>query len=85
MVTLEAAKVGVQGLVISKLDYCNAVLLGVFDQQLNKLQKIQNMGSHVFNNLGKYNHVNDSMKDLLTEGARAHLVQDSGHSVPMCY
>ena len=54
----------VQGIVISKLDYCNALLLRVSDQQLNKLQKIQDMGSNVINNLGKYNHVTDHMKDL---------------------
>ena len=53
-----------QGLVISKLDYCNALLLGVSDQQLNKLMKIQNMGSHVINHLGKYDHVTGSLKDL---------------------
>ena len=64
MVTPEAAKVLVQGAVISKLDYCNALLLGVSDQQLNKLQKIQNMWYHVINNLWKYDHVTDSMKDL---------------------
>ena len=64
MVTPEAAKVLVQGLVISKLAYCNVLLLGVSDQQLIKLHKIQNLGCCVFNNLGKYDHATDSMKDL---------------------
>ena len=64
MVAPEAAKVLMQGLMISKLDYCNALLLGVSDRQLNKHQKIQNMGCHVIDNLGKYDQVTDSMKDL---------------------
>ena len=64
IITPEGAKILVQGLVISNLDYCNTLLLGVSDQQLSKLQKIQNMGCHVINKLGKYDHVTDSMTDL---------------------
>ena len=64
MIMPEGAKIFVQVLVISNLDYCNTLLLGVSDQQLSKLQKIQEMGYHVINNLGKYDHVTDSMKDL---------------------
>ena len=37
LLTSEAAKIIIQGLVISKLDYCNGLLLGV-SVQLNKLQ-----------------------------------------------
>ena len=36
MVTPEAAKALVQGLVIGKLDYCNTLLLGVSDQQASE-------------------------------------------------
>ena len=64
LLTPEAAKVIVQGLVISRLDYCNVLLLGVADQQLRKLQMIQNMGCRIINNLRKYDHVSDAMKDL---------------------
>ena len=43
LLTPEAAKIIVQGLVISKLDYCNGLLLGISNHQLNKLQTVQNM------------------------------------------
>ena len=44
LLTPEVAKIIVQGLVISKLDYCNGLLLGISNHQLNKLQIVQNMG-----------------------------------------
>ena len=41
LLTPEAAKIIAQGLVISKLDYCNGLLLGISNHQLNKLQIVQ--------------------------------------------
>ena len=64
LLTPEATKVIVQGLVISKLDYCNILLLGVSSNQLNKLQMMQNMGCRVINNLQKFDHVSSAMRDL---------------------
>ena len=43
LLTPETAKIIFQGLVISKLDYCNGFLLGVTAHQMNKLQIVQNM------------------------------------------
>ena len=40
LLTPEAAKIIVQGLVISKLDYCNTLLLGTSGHQLSRLQMI---------------------------------------------
>ena len=37
LLTPEVAKIIVQGLVINKLDYCNGLLLGISNHQLNKL------------------------------------------------
>ena len=37
----------IQGLIISKLDYCNGLLLRVSNYQLNMLQIVQNMGCRV--------------------------------------
>ena len=54
----------VQGLVISQFDYFNALLLGVSDQQLSKLQKIQNMACHVINIFRKHDHVSNEMRNL---------------------
>ena len=64
LLTPEAAKIIIQGLVISKLDYCNGLLLGVSAQQLNKLQIVQNMCCRIIKNLRKYDHISDAMKDL---------------------
>ena len=41
----------VQGLVISKLDYYNGLLLGMSNHQLNKLQIVQNMLGTMYPNL----------------------------------
>ena len=41
LLTPEAAKIITQGLVISKLDYYNGLLLGVSAHQMNKLQIVQ--------------------------------------------
>ena len=60
----EAAKIIIQGLVISKLDYCNGLLLGVSAHQMKKLQIVQNMCCRIIKNLRKYDHISDAMKDL---------------------
>ena len=54
----------VQSLVISKLDYCNSLLLGSAWYQLDKLQCIQNMACRVVTNLRKYDHITVSMRNL---------------------
>ena len=43
LLTPEAAKIIIQVLVISKLDYCKGLLLGVSAHQINKLQIVQNV------------------------------------------
>ena len=64
LLTPEAAKIIIRSLVISKLDYCNGLLLGVSAHQMNKLQIVQNMCCRVIKNLRKYDHISDAMKDL---------------------
>ena len=39
----ETCKTIIQALIISRLDYCNLLLLGSSEYQLDKLQRIQNM------------------------------------------
>ena len=53
-----------QALVLSKLDYCNSLLLGMPKYLLHHLQKIQNMASRVINNHRKYDSVMEDMKNL---------------------
>ena len=44
----------VQALVLSKLDYCNSLLIGTANYQLGKLQHIQNMACRIVCNIKKY-------------------------------
>ena len=64
LLTPEAAKIIIQGLVTSKLDYCNGLLLGVSAHQMNKLQIVQNMCCRIIKNLRKYDHISNAIKDL---------------------
>ena len=60
----EAAKTVVQALILSKLDYCNSLLVGTPECHLSHLQCIQNMACRVVCNLRKYDHVSASMNSL---------------------
>ena len=60
----ETTKYIIQALVISKLDYCNSLLLRSADYQLNKMQWIQNMACRIVCNLHKFNNVTSSMQGL---------------------
>ena len=70
LLTPEVAKIIIQGLVFSKLGYCNIAvtvhmfLLRVANHQVNKLQIVQNMGCRVIKNLRKFDDITDAMQDL---------------------
>ena len=53
----EATKMMVQASVLSRLDYCNSLLLGILDQNLRKLQRIQNIACRVIYRLKKYDQL----------------------------
>ena len=46
----DTAKIIIQSLVLSQLDYCNSLLAGSAKYQLEKLQRVQNMACRVVNN-----------------------------------
>ena len=54
----------VQALVLSNIDYCNSLLAGSSQYQLDKLQCIQNMGCQVICNIRKHDHVSPAIKHL---------------------
>ena len=54
---METTKMIVPALVLSKLDYCNSLLLGILDQNLRKLQRIQNIACMVIYRLNKHDHL----------------------------
>ena len=58
------AKTVVQALILSKLDYCNSLLVGTPGCHLSWLQCVQNMACRVVCNLRKYDHVSASMYSL---------------------
>ena len=60
----DTIKTIIQALVMSKLNYCNSLLLGLANYQLNKIQRIQNMACRIVCNLHKFDHVTPSMHDL---------------------
>ena len=45
--TIEACKVFASGMILSHLDYCNAILCGLPKSEINKLQRIQNMAAKI--------------------------------------
>ena len=51
LIDKEMTKILMQALVLSKLDYCNSLLIGTSEYNLDKLQRIQNMSCQVINNL----------------------------------
>ena len=57
-------KIMMQTLVLSKLDYCNSLLMGTTDYKLDKLQKIQNMACRIIFKLRKYDHVSNHVSHL---------------------
>ena len=64
LLTKDATKTVVQTLVTSKLDYCNSVLLGTPQYNIEKLQRLQNMACRIVKRLRKYDHVSEALKDL---------------------
>ena len=52
--SLEWRKIAVQTLIISRLDYCNAILLASNIKEISKLQRVQNAACRFVFNLRKY-------------------------------
>ena len=60
----DSTKTVIQALIMSKLDYCNALLPGSSKLLLTKLQCIQNMACRIVCSLRKFDHVTQPMYDL---------------------
>ena len=52
------------GLVVSHLDYCNSILVGVHKVTLNQLQRVQNMAAEVMLRCDKFASSNEALFDL---------------------
>ena len=61
---INTTKTLVQSSVLSKLDYCNSILLGTPKYNLDKLQCLQNMTCRIIFKLHKYEHITDHLMPL---------------------
>jgi len=60
----DATKSLVYGLVISGLDYCNALIHGLPDAMINKLQRVQNTAACIVTRTARHNHITPVLNKL---------------------
>ena len=60
----KTVQVVVQALVLSRIDYCNSLLMGSVEYQINKLQRVQNMACRVICSVRKFDSISHHLKDL---------------------
>ena len=54
----------VNAFVTSRLDYCNSLLYGLPNNQLHKLQRVQNAAAHLICNVSRFEHITPSLYSL---------------------
>ena len=57
VLTEDAKKTVMQSLVMSRLDYCNALLIGIQQDLIAKLQRLQNSAARIVSRTRKYEHI----------------------------
>ncbi len=62
--TKDATKTTVHALVMSQLDYCNAVLAKLPDQDITRLQCIQNVAACLTTKTNKFDHISPVLQEL---------------------
>ena len=63
--TEEAAAHLVRAFVFSKLDYCNAILFGISDRLIHKLQLVQNLAARLVTYTRRFEHITPVLRDQL--------------------
>ena len=64
LLTLDACHAAVRSLVLSRLDYCNALLGGLNNRQLDRLQRVQNSAARVIYGVRQREHITPSLRRL---------------------
>ena len=62
--TIQATKTLICSLVLSRLDYCNSLLIGAPKEQIKRLQKVQNTAARLTLKIRKYDHITPALKQL---------------------
>ena len=62
--TSDASKSLVNGLITSRLDFCNALLNELLQTSINKLQHIQNTAARTVTRTSRQSHITPILKDL---------------------
>ena len=57
VLTEDATETVMQSLVMSRLDYCNALLIGIQQDLIAKLQRLQNSAARIVSRTRKYEHI----------------------------
>ena len=79
----------VNGLVTSKMDYCNSQLIGLPANMLHKLQRVQNMAARFITRTGRFVHISpvplaaSGTADPL-QGAAAHIPREPAAAPRVC-
>ena len=63
-ITQDAAKTLIRALVVSKMDYCNSLLLGITCKQLRRLQLIQNTAARIVTRSKPRDHITPVLFEL---------------------
>ena len=82
---LESAKTITQALALSKLDYCNSLLLWTPECYLDCLQATQSMACRVIHKLRKFDRINSSIKALHWLKIREHIAYKVANLVYRCH
>jgi len=62
---MDVTKTAVNSFVVSRIDYCNCLLAGAPQYQLNKLQAVMNSAGRLICGLNKFDHVSCVLCDRL--------------------